>query len=45
MGNNDKQATQDEPIMPDPQEADQKPSEDLSNEIKKGGTETSNSNS
>ena len=37
MNNDDKQTKQDEPKMPEPQEANQKPEVDLSNEIKKGG--------
>ncbi len=37
MTDDDKQTKQDEPKMPEPQEATQKPEVDLSNEVKKGG--------
>lgn len=37
MSDEDNQTKQDEPKMPKPQDAGQEPSEDMSNEIKKGG--------
>ena len=37
MENDDKKTQQEEPKMPEPQEVNQKPEVDMSNEIKKGG--------
>ena len=44
MNNKDNQKRQDEFKMPNPQDANQKPSEDMSNEIKKGGKISDNFN-
>ena len=43
MSDENNQTKQDEPKMPKPQEATQRPSEDMSNEIKKGGKVSDNS--
>ena len=37
MDNDNKETKQDQPKMPEPQEANQEPDVDMSNEIKKGG--------
>lgn len=37
MENEDKQTEQDNPKIPDPQEANRRPEVDMSNEVKKGG--------
>jgi len=37
MSKDEEQKKQDEPKMPNPQEADKRPDVDMSNEVKKGG--------